>query len=55
MAKLKHNSLASNILLAGTTVQCGTGKAIIINVGKNSAIGKIQEKLIAGEEESTPL
>lgn len=39
--KLDHHTIDSNVLLAGTTVLCGTGKAIITNVGKYSAIGKI--------------
>ena len=42
------------MLLAGTKVLTGTGKILIINVGKNSAIGKIED-LIASEEELTPL
>lgn len=33
----------------------GEGKMIIINVGENSAIGKIEKILKSGEEEITPL
>ena len=47
--------MPSNVILAGTKVLTGTGKIIIINVGRNSAIGKIQELITSGEDELTPL
>ena len=52
--KIQHHTIPSNVVLAGSKVLTGTGAMIIINVGKNSAIGKIQE-LITSEEELTPL
>ena len=51
----KKNYLPSPIVMAGTKVLTGTGKMIIINIGKNSAIGQIKDLLITGEEELTPL
>lgn len=52
---LGHHDVPSNILLAGTKVMTGTGKVILINVGRNSAIGKIEELITQGEAELTPL
>lgn len=54
-SKLGLHSIPSPIVLAGTKVLSGTGTAIVINVGKHSAIGKIKEIVDAGEEELTPL
>jgi len=53
--KLKHHDIPSVIMMAGTKVLTGNGSMIVINVGKNSSIGKIQEILTSGEEELTPL
>jgi Ca2+ transporting ATPase len=39
--KLKHHDIPSVILMAGTKVLTGNGSMIVINVGKNSSIGKI--------------
>lgn len=47
--------MPSNVILAGTKVMTGTGKMIIINVGSNSAIGKIKDLITQGEDELTPL
>ena len=40
--KLKHNSIPSIILMAGTKVKSGSGKMVVINVGENSSIGTIK-------------
>lgn len=52
---ISHTSIPSPVLLAGTKVTCGTGHMVIINIGKNSAIGKIKEIVTSGENELTPL
>ena len=41
--------------MSGTKVLTGSGTMIVINVGCNSAMGKIQEMVTSGEEELTPL
>lgn len=38
---LNHHSIPSPIVLSGTKVITGTGSMVVINVGSNSAIGKI--------------
>lgn len=38
---LNHHSIPSPVVLSGTKVLTGTGSMVVINVGKNSAIGKI--------------
>lgn len=53
--KLKHHDIPSVIMMAGTKVLTGNGSMIVINVGKNSSIGKIQEIMTSGEDELTPL
>jgi len=53
--KIGHHDIPSPIILAGTKVLAGTGHMIVINVGKNSAIGKIKDIMNSGEEELTPL
>ena len=53
--RIGHNDIPSVVLMAGTKVLSGSGKMLIINVGKNSAIGKIQEIMTSGEEELTPM
>ena len=52
---LSHHSIPSPVVLSGTKVVTGTGRMLIINVGKNSAIGKIQEIITSGEDNQTPL
>lgn len=49
------HDLPSPVIMAGTKVLSGNGKMLIVNVGKNSAIGQIKELLTSGEEELTPL
>lgn len=39
--KISHSSIPSPIVLSGTKIVGGTGAMVIINIGKNSAIGKI--------------
>ena len=53
--KIGHHDIPSPIILSGTKALTGSGSMIIINVGKNSAIGKIKEILESGEDELTPL
>lgn len=53
--KLGHHDIPSVVLMAGTKVLTGSGLMIIINVGKNSSIGKIQEIMSSGGNEMTPL
>lgn len=52
---LNHHSIPSPVVLSGTKIVTGTGSMVIINVGSNSAIGKIQEILTSGENDMTPL
>lgn len=52
---LKSHDLPSALILAGTKVLNGSGKMLVINVGKHSAIGKINELVDSGEDELTPL
>ena len=52
---LNHHSIPSPLVLSGTKVITGTGSMVVINVGKNSAIGKIQEIVTSGEDDLTPL
>ena len=53
--KLSHHAIPSIVVMSGTKVLAGSGKMVVINVGRNSAIGKIQEIMTSGEEELTPL
>lgn len=53
--EIKHHDLPSPVVLAGTKVLNGSGKMLVINVGKNSAIGNINELFDSGEDELTPL
>ena len=53
--KFEHHDLPSPVIMAGTKVLSGHGNMIVINVGKNSAIGKIKELITSGEDELTPL
>ena len=52
---LSHHSIPTPVVLSGTKVLTGTGSMVVINVGKNSAIGKIQEIITSGEDDLTPL
>ena len=52
---LSHHSIPSPVVLAGTKVLTGTGSMVVINVGSNSAIGKIQDIITSGEDNLTPL
>jgi magnesium-transporting ATPase (P-type) len=49
------HDLPSPVILSGTRVLNGSGRMIVINVGPNSSIGKIQQLISSGEEELTPL
>ena len=53
--KLGHHEVPSPVILSGTKVKNGNGKMLVINVGPNSAIGKIKEIMTSGEDEMTPL
>ena len=53
--KIGHHDIPSPIILSGTKVLNGNGSMLVINVGKNSAIGKIKEIMTSGEAELTPL
>ena len=52
---LSHSSVPSPVVLSGTKVVGGTGVMLVINVGQNSAIGRIQQFLSSGSNEMTPL
>lgn len=54
-AKLGAHDIPSPVILAGTKILNGSGKMLIICVGKNSTIGKINELLEANQDEMTPL
>ena len=55
LGHLGLHDVPSPIILSGTRVKNGNGKMIVINVGNNSAIGKIKEIMTSGEEGLTPL
>ena len=44
-----------NMLYSGSTISYGRGKAIVINTGMKTEIGKIAEELNKAEDEQTPL
>lgn len=55
---LSKNTILSdrkNMVFKGTTVEQGSGKAIIVNIGQNTQLGKIQEMGSTIEEQPTPL
>lgn len=45
----------SNMLFSGTTVVAGRAKAIVVNIGLKTEIGKIAESINNAEEEKSPL
>ena len=53
--KFGLHEIPSPVILAGTRVLNGSGKMIIIAVGKHSTIGKINEIIESSEGELTPL
>jgi len=53
--KRDSHDLPSPILLSGTQIQTGEGWFLIIVVGKNSCMGKIQEKIGEKGADMTPL
>lgn len=53
--KFGLHDLPSPLVLAGTKVLNGSGKMIIIAVGKHSTVGKINEIIQSSEGEMTPL
>lgn len=53
--EIQIHDLPSPVILSGTRVLNGSGSMIVINVGANSSIGKIQQLISSGEEELTPL
>lgn len=44
-----------NMVFAGSKVQNGFGKAVVLNTGNNTEMGKIAENVQSAEEERTPL
>jgi Ca2+ transporting ATPase len=53
---LNSHDAPSSVILSGTKILNGNGKMVVINVGKYSAIGKINELVNSGkEDELTPL
>lgn len=55
ITKFGLHDLPSPVMLAGTKILNGSGKMIIICVGKHSTIGKINEIIESSEGELTPL
>lgn len=53
--KLEAHEIPSPVILAGTKILNGSGKMIVICVGKYSTIGKINEIIESSEDELTPL
>ncbi len=53
--KIGHSSIPSPVVLSGTKIIGGTGAMVVINIGKNSAIGKIQEIVTSSNNDLTPL
>jgi magnesium-transporting ATPase (P-type) len=53
--KMQHYEVPSPVVLSGTKIVNGAGVMLVINVGKNSSIGKINEIVEGEEEELTPL
>ena len=55
LENLGLHEVPSPVLLSGTKIKNGTGYMLVINVGSNSAIGKIKDIMTSGEEGLTPL
>lgn len=53
--EINIHDIPSPIVLSGTKVLNGSGSMIVINVGANSSMGKLQQLITSGEEELTPL
>jgi len=54
--EIDSNSIVpSPFLLAGTKIMAGTGRYIVLNVGKNGAIGQIEALVEDGQDDATPL
>lgn len=45
----------SNMVLAGTTVTAGRGRAVVVETGMDTQMGRIAGLLLGGEQEPTPL
>lgn len=45
----------TNMIFAGTSAINGRGKAVVINIGKNTEIGEISQEITALEQENSPL
>jgi len=45
----------SNMVLAGTTVTAGRGRAVVVATGMDTRMGRIAGLLLNGEQEATPL
>ena len=43
--ELSHDDVPSPVLISGSRIQSGSGWYLVINVGWNSAIGKIEKYL----------
>lgn len=50
-----NHKVPSPIVLSGTRILSGEGKAVIVAVGELSALGKINTLLMAEVDETTPL
>lgn len=45
----------TNILFSGTVVVSGRGRAVVVGVGSNTAMGSIRDSMLRTEDEVTPL
>lgn len=45
----------TNILFSGTVVVAGRGRAVVIGVGSNTAMGSIRDSMLRTDDEATPL
>ncbi len=54
---LREKSLADrdNIVYMGTVVEAGVGRAVVVNTGQKTEIGRVAEMIKEAEEEKTPL
>lgn len=53
--KIQHHDVPTPVILAGTKVVNGGGTMLVVNIGKNSSIGKISKIVENDEDELTPL